>query len=51
MSSVFDIGWNMALEPGYSVLVFLLDSVAELSVLRLQMCLYFVMIENTVACT
>lgn len=41
----------MALEPDSSVLVFLLDSVAELSMLRLQTCLYFVMAENTVACT
>lgn len=47
MHSVFDIGWNMALEPDYSVSVVLLDSVAELSMLRLRMCLYFVMVENT----
>lgn len=51
MRSVFDIGWNMALEPDSSVFVFSLGSVAELSVLRLQTCLYFVMAENIVACT
>lgn len=47
MHSVFDIGWTMALEPEYSGLVFLLDSVAELLMLRLQRCLYFAMAENT----
>uniref|UniRef100_A0A8C0UKB9 Suppressor of tumorigenicity 7 protein homolog n=1 Tax=Cyanistes caeruleus TaxID=156563 RepID=A0A8C0UKB9_CYACU len=36
LHSVFDIGWNVALEPDYSVLVFLLDSVAELSIFRLR---------------
>lgn len=47
MNLVLHMDWNMALEPDYSVLVFLLDSVAELSVLRLWMCLYFVMAENS----
>lgn len=51
MHSVFDIDWNMALEPDSSVFVVLLGSVAELSMLRLQTCLYFVVAENIVACT
>ena len=48
---LFNIGWNMALEPDYSVSVFLLDSVAEIAMLRLQMHLFFVVAENTVAST
>lgn len=51
MQSVFDIGWNVVLEPDYSVLVVLLDSVAEMSMLRLQAYLYFVMAENAYTCT